>query len=1147
MADLSGLGDLVLTVGGDITPLTSALDSIPAAAQQAASQIQAAFDALPSATDPVAEGLATLGQAGADAGAQVVAGIEPIPPVLNEITPAAHEAESSLGEFIKTGLELAGVVLTLEAMKEAIMGSLEAFGELQRADIALTAITGDAEAAKSALEGIPELADKIGVGIASLEEASVKFARFGVDLEQMPGLFSAIADAALGSGQAFDTVAAAWERVDLSGKVTTRTLMSLGVSVSDLAKALGLDTTASMKEVSAAMSEMGSAADRAAVLMAAGPQSIRGMAEASDTVTKAFQQMKNDVYEATVNIGASLALLGGSGGMGVLKLAVQGIETFIVSMIGFAQQAVDIIVGLVKIAVDGFSGIGKAAMAAAHGDWQGAWQAVTDAGRTMASDFKDIGAHMVDDWNANGKIIDKIWGETTDKVAASAAKIPKAMAAASEEVIAQGIHTQQALLLAEEGLTNSWSDLSTEFDAVTKQMNIDIDLMNDGKTKTAATMSALQGMVNTLADMQSKLQDQGLLNSIQKMAGNLALVSASALESDASIKQFYKDSYGDEAHGTVEILTASADAAKKLSDAVVDAAKNWEPYITGAKGAAAQLVALEAGMRAFGIQSQQAFQAQVAAAQQLLSAMAQLHAPLMEQLDIQDKILQLEIKHATAIGASGTATLQLTQQLEGVRIKEQAIYDQTMGLSNLYQDMVKAFGAAWDSAAKGIGDAIVSGQNFGQVMTSVFDTLKKSISEFVTQYLMGMLKDALLSNGELMKTFNSIFNGIFASGGSISTGLAQTSKAFTDSSTVMVSSFGNATNAVQSGAQSMSSAMAQTATSVTNSAATMLSGLNLIATAIGAIAGIFSAIELAHTNTLLSRIEESTRRMDIITEQNLQPDITQIRNNTSEMLGFGWNFMQPAMQQVMMKMDAIIEVLKEIDQGVWTGGGGGGGSSSGVGQAQTMGAQLGAVMAIPQAAQMLDQAAQSLSDAAGQTTDAAASTQAAADQALQTSVTQLQLTNQATAATVHSAENMSTAALSMTSAADAISESNLKFTPAVQYVLGAAAGAAQVVASASSLISQTAAAVGVRIPVFTPGGSSTFTPFAPALPNVSLPNVSPGTSGYASGGLPFAPPVFPSGPQSQVSINVNGSQFVQNLMNEFVRNLQNQGIRLKRG
>src|ERR1039457_6161354 len=64
----------------------------------------------------------------------------------------------------------------------------------------------------------------------------------------------------------------------------------------------------------------------------------------------------------------------------------------------------------------------------------------------------------------------------------------------------------------------------------------------------------------------------------------------------------------------------------------------------------------------------------------------------------------------------------------------------------------------------------------------------------------------------------------------------------------------------------MSTSMDTTATSVTSSASSMVSGLNLVANAVTAIASIFSAIELAHTNTLLARIEESTRRTDITME-----------------------------------------------------------------------------------------------------------------------------------------------------------------------------------------------------------------------------------------------------------------------------------------
>jgi methyl-accepting chemotaxis protein len=137
MADLSGLGDLVLTVGGDITPLTSALDEIPAAAQQAASQIQAAFDALPSATEEVNASLANLSAGLTEAGssASETAGhVAEVPPALHDTSEAAGEAGDKLKEFVTAGLELAGIALTFEALKEAVTEIVSAFDQLQRAD-----------------------------------------------------------------------------------------------------------------------------------------------------------------------------------------------------------------------------------------------------------------------------------------------------------------------------------------------------------------------------------------------------------------------------------------------------------------------------------------------------------------------------------------------------------------------------------------------------------------------------------------------------------------------------------------------------------------------------------------------------------------------------------------------------------------------------------------------------------------------------------------------------------------------------------------------------------------------------------------------------------------------------------------------------
>src|ERR1700693_4187453 len=89
MADLSGLGDLVLTVGGDISPFEDALQGIPEVASAAAAQIQAAFDAIPSATTEVESSLANLSQGLTEAGTAASGAA----PQLEEVPPALHDIE----------------------------------------------------------------------------------------------------------------------------------------------------------------------------------------------------------------------------------------------------------------------------------------------------------------------------------------------------------------------------------------------------------------------------------------------------------------------------------------------------------------------------------------------------------------------------------------------------------------------------------------------------------------------------------------------------------------------------------------------------------------------------------------------------------------------------------------------------------------------------------------------------------------------------------------------------------------------------------------------------------------------------------------------------------------------------------------------
>ena len=195
-------------------------------------------------------------------------------------------------------------------------------------------------------------------------------------------------------------------------------------------------------------------------------------------------------------------------------------------------------------------------------------------------------------------------------------------------------------------------------------------------------------------------------------------------------------------------------------------------------------------------------------------------------------------------------------------------------------------------------------------------------------------------------------------------------------------------------------------------------------------------------------------------------------------------------------------------------------------------------------AQQLQQTNQNLNTAATNLTDAAQTqldaANAAADAAKMASV--------AAQAGSTAASSINASALAAADAANQLALNNAGFASVIANTNTVAVTAIQAVAAATNTMAATAQVVtsiankaGIPLAYNSMIGATGTT--------VSLPNVGPGSgiSGANTGGLPFAPPVFQSGPQSNVTVNVNGSQFVQNLMNEFVRNLQTQGIRLTRG
>jgi hypothetical protein len=257
--------------------------------------------------------------------------------------------------------------------------------------------------------------------------------------------------------------------------------------------------------------------------------------------------------------------------------------------------------------------------------------------------------------------------------------------------------------------------------------------------------------------------------------------------------------------------------------------------------------------------------------QKVLALLTLQNAPVKIQLDAQLKLLEMKQKEVQYTDMTGESELRLQQQIEGVRLKLWEVHQLTMGMADTFAKVTNDLAQAWNNVGASISQALFSGQNFGQAMMNMVKQLAEKITGDLIQGALNDLAAHLLKDSGLMENF-----------GGVVTKVTKNISSNFDDCAVTIKGFGETTQATMARAQA----------SVTTAGSSMIATFDLIATAIGAIASIFSAIELAHTNTLLTRIEESTRRMDITMEgvivASLQhlPDYLQAADNSlSEMVG----------------------------------------------------------------------------------------------------------------------------------------------------------------------------------------------------------------------------------------------------------------------
>jgi hypothetical protein len=294
MAAGDNIGNLVVLIDGDWTDLQSAIDLAAAASEAGAQEIASAFTtAATQATPPVEQLGETTQHAGEEAG-------------------HAGEAFGSFGESLKFAAELAGLNVGLEQVvdwfKEFVSEAFDAANQIQFVDVALTALTGSAASASSILEHAAEVASHTTANFLDLAKSAQSMAAMGIEAGTINEALEAMAQWGELSGKSIDTLTGALERVYLTGEISKRTFVSLGVSAQDMAGVLGVSTDKVKETIKNMGAESSTTLDAFALAM---KEKVGDAADkAADTNLVAMNRLKTAWHEFAVTVGESLSSTG---------------------------------------------------------------------------------------------------------------------------------------------------------------------------------------------------------------------------------------------------------------------------------------------------------------------------------------------------------------------------------------------------------------------------------------------------------------------------------------------------------------------------------------------------------------------------------------------------------------------------------------------------------------------------------------------------------------------------------------------------------------------------------------------------------------------------------------------------------------------
>ncbi len=347
---LEALAQNIAATGGELVKW----DAVAAKTATDAVTAAGGIDKLAQSAQTAAQPVMSLGDALAEWGksAQVKGQVDALNESLaqfantagQQITPAVQQAQTATFGW-GDALKLLGVSFSALAIKEFVVDALEAFAAVEKATVAIAALTGSAETAARAIEDLKSLALTDALSFPELVRAEQRMIAFGFSTQQIPGLLKVVADTSAAVGINFNQMANVFERVIETGNLQGRQLVQLGINVRDLAAAMN-STEAEAPKLFKSLDQ----ADRIQVLEAALAKFSGTAEKTAQTLSGQWTNLGTQLTITLQHVGEALAIPA----EGLIKLADTALKSADIT-----AQAFDLITKSAQQFAVAADGVGK--------------------------------------------------------------------------------------------------------------------------------------------------------------------------------------------------------------------------------------------------------------------------------------------------------------------------------------------------------------------------------------------------------------------------------------------------------------------------------------------------------------------------------------------------------------------------------------------------------------------------------------------------------------------------------------------------------------------------------------------------------------------------------------------------------------------